>query len=214
MQKSVWRRAFRDTCTAQKTVRFMWGGEGVLAAAGGAWLTAITPDNASVAELVLRAVLGGLGGLLVAILIIFSWQLFRAPYKQRNEACRVIQDLQKEKSEALGEVDSIINILESEIIDINGIPTSMALLFWKLSPYFLKGDLQFNTISGVISNIIPNIDEVKSSEIERQLMIKIRTLQLVEDFNRQHGYRGYVAVSATDLGKKVIRALESKGWPR
>ena len=80
------RRATNDTVSAQKTARFMWGGEGVLAVAGGTWLAQIAPIGAPTSEIVGRSVVGGLGGLLTAILIIFVWNLFRAPYKQRNEA--------------------------------------------------------------------------------------------------------------------------------
>lgn len=71
----------------------MWGGEGVLAVAGGAWLAKIAPMGASTVEIVLRYVIGGLGGLLTATVIIFLYNLFRAPYKQRNEARRALEKL-------------------------------------------------------------------------------------------------------------------------
>lgn len=84
--QSSWSRAKQDTISAQKTARFMWGGEGVLAVGGGAWLAQIAPLGASTLEIVGRSVIGGLGGLLTAVFLIFVWNLFRAPYKQRNEA--------------------------------------------------------------------------------------------------------------------------------
>ena len=43
--------------------------------------------------MVARSVIGGLGGLVTAILIIFAWNLYRAPYKQRNEARRALENL-------------------------------------------------------------------------------------------------------------------------
>ena len=89
--QSAPRRALEDTFAAQRTTRFMWGGEGVLAVAGGAWLTALAPSSASVAEQIIRAVIGGMGGLLAAIIVILAWNLAIAPYRQRNEARELIQ---------------------------------------------------------------------------------------------------------------------------
>lgn len=43
-------------------------------------------NNAPTLEIVVRSVIGGLGGLLTAILIILVWNIFRAQYKQRDEA--------------------------------------------------------------------------------------------------------------------------------
>lgn len=64
----------------------MWGGEGVLAAAGGAWFTAVASDTVSVAEQMGRAIGGGLLGLITAVFVIFLLNLLLAPYQQRNEA--------------------------------------------------------------------------------------------------------------------------------
>ena len=75
----------------------MWGGEGMLAVAGGTWLAQVAPMGASTTEIVLRSVIGGLGGLIVAVLVIFGWNLFRAPYKQRNEAREKISKLERPK---------------------------------------------------------------------------------------------------------------------
>ncbi len=62
----------------------------MLAVGGGAWVVAIAPATAPPAEVVGRAVGGGLAGLLVAFLIILLWHPFRAPYIQRDEARRAL----------------------------------------------------------------------------------------------------------------------------
>ncbi len=63
----------------------------MLAVAGGTWLAQIAPLSASTFEMVVRSVIGGFGGLVTAILVIFLWNLYRAPYKQRNEARALLQ---------------------------------------------------------------------------------------------------------------------------
>lgn len=87
------RRAYSDTVSAQKTARFMWGGEAVLATGGGAWLVAIAPEGISDFEQIVRAIIGGLIGLVAALLLILIWNLFRAPYRQRNEARNMVRQL-------------------------------------------------------------------------------------------------------------------------
>lgn len=90
LKQSVFSRAKQETYKAQKTAKFMWGGEGALAVTGGTWLTKIASDSANTLEMIGRAVGGSLSGLLAAILAIFIWNLFTAPYKQRNEARNII----------------------------------------------------------------------------------------------------------------------------
>jgi hypothetical protein len=85
-KQSSWGRAKQDTISAQKTARFIWVGQAVLAVAGGTWLAQIAPLGASTAEIAGRSVIGGLCGLFVAVILIFAWNLFRAPYRQRDEA--------------------------------------------------------------------------------------------------------------------------------
>jgi len=68
----------------------------VLAVAGGTWLAQSAPVGTSTVEIVGRSVIGGLGGLLVAVILILTWNLFRAPYKQRNEAWQRIKELEAE----------------------------------------------------------------------------------------------------------------------
>ena len=93
LNQSSWSRAKQNTISVQKTARFMWGGEGVLAVAGGTWLAQIAPVGASTLEIVLRSVIGGLGGLVIAIVLIWGFNLFLAPYKQRNEARRELKGI-------------------------------------------------------------------------------------------------------------------------
>ena len=45
------------------------------------------------AEMVVRAVLGGLGGLVIAFLMTLCWNIFRAPYRQRDEAIRTLESI-------------------------------------------------------------------------------------------------------------------------
>ena len=93
LSESAIRRAAKDTISAQKTARFMWGGEGVLAVAGGTWLATMAPAGVSTLEIVARSVIGGLGGLITAMLRIFISQFIRAPYKQRNEAREALRTI-------------------------------------------------------------------------------------------------------------------------
>jgi len=75
----------------------MWVGEGVFAVGGGTWLAQIAPLNTPTVEIVFRSVMGGLAGLLIAVLFIFLCCIFRAPYKQRDEARIRNQTLEEER---------------------------------------------------------------------------------------------------------------------
>lgn len=86
LDQSVFGRAKQETLSAQKRSKLMWAVEVVLAIGGSACLIVIAPDGLSILEMIGRSVGGSLGGLLLAILAIFTWNLFRAPYRQRNEA--------------------------------------------------------------------------------------------------------------------------------
>ena len=90
LSEPSWKRAYKDTVAAQRSLIFMWVGQAVLATAGGAWLIAIAPTTASVAEQVGRAVGGGLAGLFTAVVIMLVFNFFRAPYQQRNEAREIV----------------------------------------------------------------------------------------------------------------------------
>ncbi len=112
-QQSAIRRAINNTVSAQKSARFMWGGEGVLAVAGGAWLQAIAPVDTTTLEIIARSVVGGLIGLSSAILLILAWNLIRAPYKQRNEARDMVRQLRRPSD---SEVTDVIRLLEAETL--------------------------------------------------------------------------------------------------
>lgn len=86
MTESAPRRAFNDSVAALKTVWFGVAAELVLAVAGGTWLVTTAPETASPRELVVRAVLGGLIGFCIAVIVVYSFHFLRAPYRQREEA--------------------------------------------------------------------------------------------------------------------------------
>lgn len=92
MKESVPRRAWNDTIVAQKTIRFTWLGDIVLVTAGVALLTTFAPSGVSNWEPVARAVGGGLLGLAAAVGILFLYNFIRAPYRQRDEARRELQN--------------------------------------------------------------------------------------------------------------------------
>lgn len=124
LNQSATTRAFKDTIISQKTARFMWGGEGVFAVGGGAWLAQIAPSGASTLEMVSRSVLGGLGGLITTIFIIFAWNLFRAPYRQRNGARKLLKDRLEEAEKTSPKIEVKPRITNDRfILDIrnNGI---------------------------------------------------------------------------------------------
>lgn len=89
-------RALNDTRSYSKQrSKFMWGCETSFAAAGGTWSALVAPSSASNIEIVVRTVIGGLVGGVVGFIIlaimIFVWNLYRAPYKQRDEARRALE---------------------------------------------------------------------------------------------------------------------------
>lgn len=97
-ESSLWRAA-RITGSAQHSARFMWGGQAVVATAFGAVATAMADTNTSTGEIAVRAVVGGLIGLLaaIAVVFVFNWW-FWAPRKQRNEARERVLELESEKN--------------------------------------------------------------------------------------------------------------------
>lgn len=115
LSQSAPKRALNDTVEAQRTARFMWSGEAVLAVAGGTWLVNIASVDASTGEIVIRSVFGGLGGLATAFFVILVWNFFRAPYKQRNQARELVEQ-QKKPSDS--EVTDIIGLLETEKLEL------------------------------------------------------------------------------------------------
>jgi len=92
----------------------------VLAVAGGKWLTAIDLSSASVLEIVARSVLGGILGLLLAVILIFIFNLVSAPYRICKEAKDNLQSeftATKNKMDAeLQKVNQCLRTLEEERI--------------------------------------------------------------------------------------------------
>ena len=99
MRESGLRRAWNDTISAQKTVKFMWLVNGVWVVSVGAWLFAIAPPSASPFEIVIRAVSGGLIGLITSFAFLYVFSFVRAPYRQRDEALTLLEA--KEESNVL-----------------------------------------------------------------------------------------------------------------
>ncbi len=79
-----------------------------MAVAGGTWLTLIAGTNASVLEKVGRSVGGGIAGLVITLIVIFIWYLFRASYKQRDEARKEVKKLTNKSNEFNIEIQSLI----------------------------------------------------------------------------------------------------------
>jgi hypothetical protein len=110
------------------------------------------------------------------------------------------------------EIVKIIEELEEEHIVINDKRLSIAELFQGLGQYFLAG-IQPGSIFPPLAMTLPATNEDNgeiANEAYRKLMNGLRTLELVHDENRQTGRKGYTVTVTTDLGAKVIRALQSK----
>ena len=89
----------------------MWVGVAVFPVAGGAWLAARASETASDWEQIGRAVGGGLIGLLVAVTVIFLFNLACAPYRQRNEARLRVSELEVDKAERLGRSEKQLRLI-------------------------------------------------------------------------------------------------------
>ena len=95
LEQSAIKRAITDTKSAHKTVKFIWVGDGVAGVAVGTWLASIASTNAPAWELVIRSVLGFLIGLTIALLLVLAFNMIVSPYKQRNEAWKLLLDKPK-----------------------------------------------------------------------------------------------------------------------
>jgi len=112
MSESTWRRAWKDTESFRQTAKSFWAvevvGAAVFGAVGGtvgAWLT---PEHATTLR---QGVYTGVGtaiglvlGLAVAYGLIYGWNLFRAPYRQRDEAIQVARHTQQQYDAALDSI--------------------------------------------------------------------------------------------------------------
>jgi hypothetical protein len=102
-RESVWSRAWKDTEQFRASAVWFWIVEvvgaamfGVIGGTVGFWLT---PQSATSLQKTLYPVVGaGIGivtGFIVAFVLIFTWNLFRAPYRQRNDALSRVDDVQQ-----------------------------------------------------------------------------------------------------------------------
>lgn len=94
MLESAFHRAWRDTDKFRRSAKSFWMFEvvgaamfGIIGAIGAFWLT---PQSASpFQQNSYPAIGGGIGiivGFITVFALVFVWNLFRAPYRQRNEA--------------------------------------------------------------------------------------------------------------------------------
>ena len=116
----------------------MWVGESMLAGGGGTWLAQVAPLDASTLEIVVRSIVGGLIGLIVAVIAIFVFNLIGAPYHQRNEARQLYRQLKEEKTKAA------INLVIGGVL-INGDDSKPSLLMQMTVSATMSGSRNFVT---------------------------------------------------------------------
>jgi hypothetical protein len=129
-------------------------------------------------------------------------------------------EVNKQLDEARKGVASAILDLESKIINLGGQSINMAMLFWRLGEYFLGG-IKPGNIHGIIVSIFEEVGVYagvdECSQVERNLMSRLRLLQLIENRQCWHLHTGYIEIFATSLGASVIKELEKKQrdmpWP-
>lgn len=113
-------------------------------------------------------------------------------------------------------VEDAISELESDIVSLGGQPINMARLFWIMGQHFLRG-IQPDGIFSIIHTIFQKANADEWSKAERNLVFKLRSLQLIHDEQRQHRTTGYTLTIATPLGSSVINELAKKWgdspWP-
>jgi hypothetical protein len=99
--QSTWSRAWKDTEHFRESVIFFWTLEvvgaamfGVVGGIVGYWLT---PQSASAfRQNVYSGIGAGMGiiiGFVIVFVSIFAWNLFRAPYRQRDEVSRLYEPI-------------------------------------------------------------------------------------------------------------------------
>jgi|WetSurMetagenome_2_1015567.scaffolds.fasta_scaffold173475_1 hypothetical protein len=121
-----------------------------------------------------------------------------------------------------------INVPDLEIINMvqefekisyftDGTYINIAQMFWMLSQFFMDG-IEPASIFPTLLQVVPVNDPDKkvkaANETLRMLMFELRTLGLVQDEQRWARTKGYMVIVVTELGLKVLRVLESRGWPR
>src|SRR3989304_1241981 len=101
--ESSWRRAWEDTERFRHTAGSFWGleivGASVLGLGGGYAGFLRTPMGTTPTQSFLYPAIGGVVGVIIGLMIVFSlifiWNIFRAPYRQRNEARNMVRQLRK-----------------------------------------------------------------------------------------------------------------------
>ncbi len=117
MAESTCRRAWKDTERFRRSTLFFWGCEALGAVLFGVGGALLLPEQPSRLASVLYPGLGTVAGLATVFVVVFIWNLFRAPYRQRNEA----RELTKEYQDQIKEIDqkytNEINKLQKKLVD-------------------------------------------------------------------------------------------------
>ena len=115
------------------------------------------------------------------------------------------------------EIINMVQRLEKISYFTDGTYISIAQMFWMLSQFFMDG-IEPTSIFPTLLQVVPVNDPDKkvkaANETLRMLMFELRTLGLVHDEQRWARTKAYMVVVVTELGLKVLRVLESRGWPR
>lgn len=94
--ESTWKRAARDTRRDMlDTVKYQVLAV-LIAAIGGLVIAFATPANVTPRTQTIWGIVGALGSAVALVMVIFVWNLFRAPYRQRNEATQTLTVLDQE----------------------------------------------------------------------------------------------------------------------
>ena len=112
LKESVWRRAWKDTDNFRSSAKFFWIAEvmgaavaGVIGGMVGAWFI---PESSTEFQQYFYpaagAAAGVVSGFVVVFALIFVWHLFRAPYRQRDDAIELARQTQQKYESILSVV--------------------------------------------------------------------------------------------------------------
>lgn len=112
MSESMWQRAWQDTEGFRQTTKSLLLVEvvagaafGVLGGIVGVWMT---PTHTTTFQQYLYPAIGAAAGLVLGWVLVFGliyvWNLFRAPYRQSNDALRLARDIQQHDAAILDAV--------------------------------------------------------------------------------------------------------------
>jgi len=104
MPEPTWRRAWEDTESFRQTTKSFWAWEvvgtamfGVVGGMAGAWLA---PEHATTFQQSIYPTVGAAIGLVLGFVLtfglIYGWSLFRAPYRQRDDALNMVKSIQQQ----------------------------------------------------------------------------------------------------------------------